>query len=489
MVDVKQSEAFAGLCHGNAFFGIKATIGRRGVWVFRMRLRLMFVAGLLLIVFKSGVKAAEVRRFDDLSGAKAAQKSEVAPSRRATQQISKSPATAGKAPSNAPAVNVEKDFELVEPSGKQPQSLPFDEAHSGIQNLLSYGNELFTDGYLKEAADQFKEVLERDANNVTAKNNLALCEKRLGEIDHSISLLQQAIETEPLKAELHNNLGSAYLSKGESDQALKSFFQALNLRPSYAEVHYNLGHLYSIRRAYDQAVVEYQSALKEKPDDAAYHRDLGDTLNLIKRSEEALIEYREAKRLGDNSLGLKLRVVAVFRDLHQLGEAEKLCNELMKDHPNNAEVLNQLGLTYLRQGKIEPAEQTFNKAISIEPNFAQAINHLGIALYREKHISEAIAVFQQALRIKPDYAEAYYNLGTALYRKGEVANAEKSLLEAIRYNPQDAYAYNNLGLILLRRGNVDEAIENWRKAITIDPFLAAGFINIGRALHASRSVE
>ncbi len=115
---------------------------------------------------------------------------------------------------NVSGVNVEREFELVEPSGKQNQVLPFDEAHSGIQNLLSYGNELFTEGYLKEAAEQFKEVLSRDAENVNAKNNLALCEKRLGEIDRSIELLQEAIQTSPLKAELYNNLGTSYAFQG-----------------------------------------------------------------------------------------------------------------------------------------------------------------------------------------------------------------------------------------------------------------------------------
>lgn len=173
------------------------------------------------------------------------------------------------------------------------------------EQLLADGLASVQNGFLDEAIKQFKEVLNRQPENVVARNNLAVCLKRQGQLDQAISNFKTALDSEPLKAELHNNLATALMAKGDLPEAMKSFYSALRLRPDYPEAHYNLAHLLSLQGNNNSAVTEFEEALKYKNDNPAYYRDFGDALSALGRSDDALMEYEAAARLGDHTDELK----------------------------------------------------------------------------------------------------------------------------------------------------------------------------------------
>ncbi|HEY9715295.1 MAG TPA: tetratricopeptide repeat protein, partial [Chroococcales cyanobacterium] len=85
--------------------------------------------------------------------------------------------------------------------------------------LVTEGIECVQDQRLDEAMRIFQEVLQRDPKNTVALNNLAVCQKKLGQIDEAIANLNEAIENNPTRAELHNNLATAYMAKGNLEEA------------------------------------------------------------------------------------------------------------------------------------------------------------------------------------------------------------------------------------------------------------------------------
>ena len=82
--------------------------------------------------------------------------------------------------------------------------------------------------------------------------------------------------------------------------------------------------------------------------------------------------------------------------------------------PNDAANWLNLGISYHRQGKNEPAIKHINKALSIQPDFVEALNNMGLALQDQGKLDEAMEAYNKALSIQPDFAEAYYNMGICL---------------------------------------------------------------------------
>ena len=79
---------------------------------------------------------------------------------------------------------------------------------------------------------------------------------------------------------------------------------------------------------------------------------------------------------------------------------------------------------------------------------AQAIrlNNLGVAYMNQARINEALDSFRQALQRNPSLFAARLNEGIALIQAQRLAEARDALLDATRQQPQNARAWYNLGL-------------------------------------------
>jgi len=357
-----------------------------------------------------------------------------------------------------------------------------------INHLMVAAIELVNQDALEEAIRRFRVVLRREPNNLVARNNLAVCLKRLGKNDLAIEELKKAAQQNPKQAEVHNNLALAYLATGDFDAALDSCYKALHYKPDFAEAQFNLGHLLAWRGDHAGAVTAYQEAIKVSPRNWQYYRDLGDSLRELGRFDEALGQYKTAQGLGDASSELLYRMAKCEEGAGNLEAARKALNELVDSSPGNTEYLNALGVVLWKSKHMPEAVFVLEKAIKTDPTYYRARNNLGIVLYELKRYEDAVGVWRQALVLKPDYAQAHYNLGTALYQSGLYRQAAEAFRKSLTVKPSDAFVHNNLGLALLKSGDDEEAIRQWKEAIRLNPDLAQAYINIGRALQA-RSKE
>ena len=139
--------------------------------------------------------------------------------------------------------------------------------------------------------------------------------------------------------------------------------------------------------------------------------------------------------------------------------------------PKNKEALNQLGYLSARFKKYDDAISYYRRAIAADPDYADAMNNLGVLYLELENWDEAIKCFNSALK-NPLYRspeKALSSLGYAYYRKGEYSKAETYLKEAIVRNPIFSIAYYTLGLVYVKDGDDRSAIEQFQKAIDMVP--------------------
>src|SRR5687768_2621295 len=94
----------------------------------------------------------------------------------------------------------------------------------------------------------------------------------------------------------------------------------------------------------------------------------------------------------------------------RLAEAEAACQAVLAESPEQADVLNLLGVIALKTGRLTEAEAAFRRAIAVNPASPEAHNNLGETLRRVGRGEEAVDVLLRALVLRPNYPQAARNL-------------------------------------------------------------------------------
>lgn len=105
-----------------------------------------------------------------------------------------------------------------------------------------------------------------------------------------------------------------------------------------------------------------------------------------------------------------------------------------------------------------------------DPNDADALNQLGI-LYRATHqFKEAEGYYEKSLQLNPKNVDARVDLASCLYYAGDADGAIVQLNRALTYDPKHPGALMNLGVIEIQaKKDVPAAIAAWQKLLELNP--------------------
>jgi cytochrome c-type biogenesis protein CcmH/NrfG len=104
------------------------------------------------------------------------------------------------------------------------------------------------------------------------------------------------------------------------------------------------------------------------------------------------------------------------------------------------------------------------------PNDADALNQLGI-LYRATHqFKEAEGYYEKSLELNPKNVNARVDLASCLFYTGDADGAIVQLNKALTYDPRHAGALMNLGIIKIQaKKDTPGAIAAWEKLLKLNP--------------------
>jgi len=199
--------------------------------------------------------------------------------------------------------------------------------------------------------------------------------------------------------------------------------------------------------------------------------------------EKLELAFKEKKKLNDvYGLCLTMRKMGVLEwKLGNKTESLKhfeLCLDL--SNKNNfkdisAAMINNLGVYYKVQGKIEDAENLYHESLEIKrqlgdkQGIAYSLINLGIIYEDQGKYEDAEKLIQESLEIqrqlgdKKGIAASLYNLGNLYKGQGKYEDAEKLIQESLEIKRQlgdkrgIAYSLNNLGNLYKEQGKYEEA--------------------------------
>jgi FkbM family methyltransferase len=177
---------------------------------------------------------------------------------------------------------------------------------------------------------------------------------------------------------------------------------------------------------------------------------------------------------------------------HQTGRYNyeiELLSEANVMAPDDPEVLNNFGATFVACGDFQQALLCYERIVELEPNSPAALTQLASVLEVIERFREAIATYRRAIELKPRDPELYRRLGRTLRKAGDFQKALEPLEEAQALAPENCETHNELGLVLIELGQFVSAIQNFQRALSIDPNSAQTFCNLGHFFMRKKDVH
>ncbi len=115
------------------------------------------------------------------------------------------------------------------------------------------------------------------------------------------------------------------------------------------------------------------------------------------------------------------------------------------------------------------SETLFMHALAVTSNNDVAENNLGIVFLRKGKLDDAISLLQAAVDLRPENSPAHENLAKALLQKGQVADALVHYRKLLELQPDNIEVHNIVGTVLIQQGHIREGVEEWQKVLVIQP--------------------
>jgi len=242
---------------------------------------------------------------------------------------------------------------------------------------LAYGLTLMGLGRWEDSAKEIERVTREVPDDLNARFNLGIAYAKLGRYEDAVPQLERATQAKPPDPGILTEMGNALLKTGKLPEAEKAFRQALELDPNHVPALFSLGQCYE----------------------------------RMGREEEA----RQAQGRFFQASGAKER----YLDEKRLFRAAQSRSEILE-----------------RQGKAEPALEAllaYRQALEAFPPYQQ---ELGVAYLRLGRVADALGAFEKAVAGDAGLVEAHAQLAALYQQTGQLDKAMRERLAAARLSAQ-----------------------------------------------------
>lgn len=117
-------------------------------------------------------------------------------------------------------------------------------------------------------------------------------------------------------------------------------------------------------------------------------------------------------------------------------EAESLAQSILRDHPNEPNILRVSGIALMRQSRFQEASNHLAACVDISPDVASNHEQYGLALAALGRLDEAEESLQTALRLDPNSEAAHFKLSRLQAMQGKAEDSQKTRERMLELNPQ-----------------------------------------------------
>ncbi len=279
--------------------------------------------------------------------------------------------------------------------------------------------ELHRQGQLAQARLAYEDILRATPVHADALHMLGVLAVQMGEPQHALTLIKQAVALQPNNAQAHYNLGLACVKAGHLGQAVQNFDRAIALQPENFQAHYDRGLALQDLGQLAQALVAYDRVIALRADHSQAHVNKGNVLRTMQQPQAAVASYATAIALQPTDPLAHYNLGVILQDLQQQRQALQSFDRAIALGANFAALHNNRGNALAALRRLDEALASFDAALVLDGNYADAHGNRGLCLQEQKRFPEAILSFDRALSLQPDRA---FLRGQRLHLKMQLAD-------------------------------------------------------------------
>ncbi len=227
-----------------------------------------------------------------------------------------------------------------------------------------------------EAEDIYLEAIGVHPKDPLLQENFAVFLEATDDLQRAVETWQSVSSLMPENPLPWFEQGRLLSRLGQMDGARGAFERSLALRPDLDEARLELGQLLFRQQRYEEALAMYEDLRSRNPNNPRVLRHMADPLGALERRGEVIeclskaVElspsYWEARYLLAVELGFKKDFIA----------AQQQFALVVQQRPDFVLARDNLGVSYVRTGKLREAREQFVEALRLDPQNAAVRQHL-----------------------------------------------------------------------------------------------------------------
>ena len=371
----------------------------------------------------------------------------------------------------------------------------------GAQLLLAN-----SDAQLDNIQDALREAMyavKMSPDNADVYVNVAGIQQRASSFQDAEANLMKARDLSPASIIPAIALGNLYAAQKQWENAEAAFRKAMTIAPKNPSPRASLVGVYIAEGKGDLAEGVLREAKAELTNEPAAYRMLGDYFLNQGDSARALTEFATLTKEHPEDLNVRKSYAQLLIFSHQLGEAAKLTDEMLKRAPQDDGALILKGQILLQTGKTDDALQALQQVAKGNPANAFGHYELGMVYLAKGNTNQAEGEWRAAVQIRSDLTDAWIALGkiagdhkdwagleqigvqlmkispgspggylfhaTARMNQSDAAGAEADLKQLIQIAPQNPLSYAKLAQLRAFTKRWNEAQALYREALNRSP--------------------
>ena len=265
---------------------------------------------------------------------------------------------------------------------------------------------------------------------------------------------------------------AAMLAEKQAELALAYLRLALRLDPGRNDAWLLVGDIMSGMDDVEAGRQAYNMVPPASPEYSNARAKLAWSYQTAGDKETALRLASEAVAADPTDRDAAITQADLLRANDRFSEAAVVLDKLIANQGEKPDwrLLYMRGVALERSGRWPEAEKDLTRALAEHPDEPELLNYLGYSwIDRGERLSEALDMVRRASEADPHSGAMIDSLGWAYYRLGDYKKAVEKLERAVELEPADPEINNHLGDAYWRVGRRTEAKFQWERVLTLQP--------------------
>jgi tetratricopeptide (TPR) repeat protein len=279
-----------------------------------------------------------------------------------------------------------------------------------------------------QAEAVLRQIVQENPDELGHRVSLASFLSRAGKIDKAVEVLGDAIAADPDDAQRYLLLTQLLASRKSPDAAMEKLQTFIAQKPEMTELRMALVKLYLTTKQKDKARQTLEQIIDRQKLEPAGLKARVALAQLLaaenmddERVPDLLKQVLDENPRDNDALLLKGRIAAYRKDYV---DAVNDFRSVLKDQPNNAEVLQFLALAHLGNNDRELALDVLRRGVESNPDSSPLRLSLAQLLAQNGDTDAALAQLDAILKVDGSNQQALDNKFGLLARKGDTAGME-----------------------------------------------------------------